>query len=373
MAGDYEIWLTTDYGVRLALLDDILWFSASRDTGKIGFFEGQFRKAFDTDLVHPDYMIQVWRAPTGERLSLWRPYFIRKWRFETSGSEEYLSVSGPCVNDLLRRRIVAAYAGSSQSDKSGYADDMMKAIVTEAMSNSAAPVPEAGTRAWPNLSVAVNLSAGPLLVESCSFDVLLTSSGGGILSDIAKAAREAGTEVFFDVVPNVVASNSISFQFRTYTGQPGMDVSNRVVFDKEMGNFADPYLEYDFLNEENYIYAGGRGVGDDRNVQQVYDAGRYGVSCWNRCEGFADARDQEAANGVREAGRAALERGRPKVRVGGAPIDTEGARFGRDWDFGYRVRARYREMEFVSIVKSIIIGVDEGGREIILTKLEREE
>jgi hypothetical protein len=72
MAGNYEIWLTNDHGVRLVSLDDILWFNASRVDNRIGFFEGGFKVNLDTDLVQPDFMVQLWRAPTGGRLSLWR-------------------------------------------------------------------------------------------------------------------------------------------------------------------------------------------------------------------------------------------------------------------------------------------------------------
>ena len=254
------------------------------------------------------------------------------------------------------------------------ADDMLKAIVTDSIADGTAPAPTAGTRVWSDLSIAGDLADGPTLEKGFAWKQLLTPAGGGIMGDIAKAAKEAGTEVFFAVVPKTVSATSITFEFRTSTGQPGMDVSDRVVFDQERGsNLNDPYLEYDYTKEQNYIYSAGQGDMDERNVQQVYDASRYNASAWNRCEGFADARNQAEDNEVREAGRAKLAEGRPVRRFGGVPVDTQGTRFGRDWDFGDKVRARYRGQEFDAIIRSVVLSMDDSGQETIRAKLEYED
>lgn len=366
----YEIWLTSDSGVRLAQLSTFQRLAASQVVNKPGWFSLRMLRSFDTNLILPDRMVQIWRAPRGGRLGLWRVYFLRKWTFETQGSDEILTLEGPDVLDLLRRRIVAAFAGSPQANKTAVADDMMKAIVTESISDAYAPTPTAGTRVWANLSIQADLSAGPTLTKSFSFDKLLNESGQGALGTLAQASREAGTEVFFDIVPSVVSSNSITFQFQTFTGQPGQDVSDRVVFDQQRGNMRNPRLTYDYTTEENYIYAAGQEQGAARNVQQVYDSARYGASVWNRCEGFADARNQAADNGVREAGRARLEEGRPKVTFTATPVDIEGTRFGRDWNFGDKVTARYRNVEFGTIIRAVTIAVDENGKEQIQAKLD---
>lgn len=372
MAGTYELWLTTDQGVRIQQLDTTGGFSAARTANKIAPLELTLPQTFDTNLLRPDRMVQVWRAPEGGRLGLWAAYFARRWRFETKGSDERFTLWGRCPNDLLRRRIVAYYAGESESAMNDQADDMLKALVTDSIADGTAPAPTAGTRVWGDLSVAGDLADGPTLEKGFAWKQLMTPSGGGIMSDIAKAAKEAGTEVFFGVVPETVSATSITFEFRTWTGQPGMDVSDRVDFDQERGNLNDPYLEYDYLTEVNYVYAGGQGDLDERSIQQVYDADRYNASQWNRCEGFADARNQAEDNEVREAGRAKLFEGRPVRRFGGVPVDTQGTRFGRDWDYGDKVRARYRGQEFDAIVRSVVLTVKDGS-ETIRAKLEYED
>jgi hypothetical protein len=354
----YELWLTDDKGSRITdkrkrtVLDNILWLSATRTVNGIGSFTLQLPPSFDTSLIKPDRMVQVWRAPEGGRLGLWRVYFVRRWRYETMGSSEHFTLYGPDVNDLLRRRIVVGFAGSTEAVKDDYADDMMKEFVTESMSDVVAPVPTSGTRI------------------DAPFKQLLTLSGGGVLGDIAKAADAEGTPVYFDIVPNTVTGDSINFIFRTYTGQPGMDMTARTVFDQERANLENPFLEYDYTDEVNYVYALGRGAEDNVRVQQPADSTRYSISQWNRCEGTAEAQQQDSDNAVREAGRMALTDGLPLRRAGGNPLDVEGTRFGVDWDQGWKVRERYRGVEFDAIIWTTTISVSRKGKESVRARME---
>lgn len=371
MPGIYEIWLTDDKGTRLAnsrgetLLTNFLYLQATCVVSNIGSFTLRLPINFDTSLAKIDNMIQVWRAPQASRLSLWRVYFIRRRTFSTQGAQEIIELGGSDVNDLLRRRIIAAYSGTTQSEKTDFADDMMKEIVTEALADGVAPAPDAGTRVWNDLTVQGDSSSGPTLTKSFQYERLLLPSGGGALTDIAKASREAGTEVFFDIVPNNISPIAIDFEFRTYTGQPGVDRTVAgVTFDQQKGNMGSPSLIEDYTEEVNYVYSGGQGEGLLRNVRQVYDANRYGVSQWNRCEGFADARDEGTNDGVDAVGNDALSLGRPIRRFSMTPLDIEGSIFGKDWDVGDKVRARYRNEEFDSLVRGATLTV-EGGRESI--------
>lgn len=362
----YELWLTDDKGKRIQSLDYSLGFTANRVDGVVGTLNISLPNTFDTDLLTaPDRMIQVWRQPQGGGLNLWQAYFVRKWRYETIGADERLRVWGREPKELLRRRIVASYSGAAQADKTDFADDMMKEIVTEMLSDAAAPVPTAGTRVWSDLSVQADVSAGPTLTKAFAWQKILR-----LIQSLQAASREAGTEVFFDIVPNNITSTTITFQFRTYVDQPGADRAD-IVFAQGFGNLKNPYLEFDYSEEENYIYGGGQGQGAGRDIQQVYDTDRYNTSQWNRCEVFAVATQQTAANGVREVARARLEAGRPRRRFGADAIDTAGTRFGVDWNFGDRVTARYRGYEFEAIVRAVTLSVAEES-ETIAARLEYE-
>lgn len=376
-----ELWLTDDAGRRIAdskgrtILKSFLSLSATRAVNEIGQFTLHLPPSFDESLLAPDRMVQVWRRPTGGRLGLWRVYFIRRWRLSEQGSQEAIEVSGPDSMDLLRRRVIAAFSGDGAYAVLGdskEADLMMYGLVGLSQVDGVEPTPDAGTREWADFSLANPTAFGPVISRTFELgDHLLTESGNGILPQIANAARTAGAEVFFDVVP-VLTGSGIGFRFETYVGQPGMDVSSSVTFAKEFGNLKDPSLEIDYTKEENYIYSGGQGEQAAREVQQVYDEARYGASKWNRCEGFASATSEPTPAGVYAFGAAKLAEGRPKIRFSAIPMDTRGTRFGVHWDFGYKVTARYRRYQNIHLIRAVSLSVDDKGREEIRTRLDFE-
>jgi len=382
MSGNYNLYLTTPTGTRigssrsepLATLNTVIEMAASRVVNRVGTLYVKLPVSFDVDLLKRDRMIQVHRAPRGGRMSLWRPYFIRRWRFSRTNQGDVVEVWGYCPNHLLTRRIVAYYAGQDGYSEytSEYADDIMKDLVTDAMSDPSGTYgPDiasgAGTRAWGDLSVQGDLSDGPALSVNVAWQRLLTMAGGGALAKVEAAAREEGTEVFFDVAVANYSELAISYEFRTYTGQPGSDLSsgnNRVLFSMPAGSLEAPSLEYDYSQEINYAYSGGRDIETNRNIQQVYDSDRYGASPWNRCEGFADARNQDTDNGVREEGRQLVDDHRGRVRFTADLMDTTATRFGRDWNWGDQVAVKYRNLEIDAIVRSVVLRLHDGNETV---------
>lgn len=362
----YELWYTSDTGRRLALLSTIEQATFLRVTNGVGRFSMILPASFDTKLLKRDRMIQVWRSPKGGRLSLFRVYLVRWWNFRRIDADMICEVRGPCLNDLLRRRYVINYTRTANAHMTDQADDMCKAVVDDHLvSDTSAPVTAAGSRVVAGLSVQGDLAAGPSLTESLAWRNVLDT-----LTDIAQASRAAGTEIFWDIVASDVSGDSISVEFRTKTGQPGQDQTSRVVFDEARGNLERASYTYDAATEVNYVYGGGQGQGTGRNIEQQYDATRYNASRWNRCEGFAYAAYSQAANAARDAARQKLAEGEPKVLFTGKAIDTEGTRFGKHWNWGDKVTARFLGQDYESIIRKVQLTLDADRHETIDARLE---
>jgi len=372
MAGSYEFWLTDDYGRRLAtangatLLDRILSGTFQRVANGAGRLSARFPASFDTKLLSPDYMLQVWRAPEGGRLALWRTYFLRRWRLARVGSELLIDLAGLDANDLLRRRIVANYAQTTGSEKRNYADGMMKAVVNDQMiADNSDPASAYGSRTVPGLSYQLDVGAGPLLSKAFAWQQV-----DQVVADLQRASWGAGTEVFWDVAEDTVTPTSISFQFRTRIDQPGADRTETAIFDEARGNLEAAELTYDWTEETNYIYCPGQGEDRFRYVAQAYDTARIAVSRYGRCEGIAYGSYSSSPEEAEAAAYEALMAGRPQRIFRGQASDTAGTVFGRDWNWGDRVTARFLGNEFEAIIRQVILSIDGSGKETIDARIE---
>lgn len=369
----YNIYLTDDYGAIIpralspgvATLNDVIRLEASREANRVGALYLVLPPTLDVTLLERDKGIQVWRAPSRGRMTLFRHYFIRRWRLTNQGGEEQIHIWGYDALHLLTRRIVAAYAGADDDSSftNEYSDDLLKELVSDAMSDALSPAPSAGTRAWSALSVAGDRSAGPQVTTGVTWKKLLTRSGGGALPKVVEMAAKLGTPLYFDVVPSVVTPTEISFRFVTAVNQPGRDLTtgkDSVIFSLERGNLANPSLDYDYRDEVNYVYAGGKGEEDQREIQQAYDDERYNISRWNRCEDFKDARNQSATNAVLEAAREEVERGQGQVSFKADLLSTPGSTLGRDWGWGDKVVVKYQRQEIESVITSVVLLASKG-------------
>lgn len=367
MAVRHEILMATDRGERFSVLTEISEFRYSRVVNGIGSFVLQMpADAIEERFLRPDYRVIFMRGVDERPQRVERWYFMRKftWATDTSGNEVVI-VEGPCLNDLLRRRIVAYAAGTAQADKTDYADDMMKEIIKQNMGGSSVMA-----RRWSNDGLAVegDLSHGPLLTKSFAWRNVLD-----VLGDLSEAARDAGTEVYFDLVPAIDATYDIVFA--TFTGQRGSDrravaSMNPAIFSLEYGNLDTPQMIQDYGYEVTYVYGGGQGEEEARTIEEMSDSERLNRSAFGRIEDWQDARNEDSDAGVQDAARSRLASGRPRVRFIGVLRDMPSSRYGVEWDFGDRVTVAYRGQQYDGMIRSVVIGVDNQAVETIDARVE---
>jgi len=360
----HEIWLSDANGTRLTLLESVISFAYARVVNGIGAFSITLPNTFSGGMIQTDGRVEFWRDGRLQTAGL-----IRKMNYaDDAKGLTTLVVGGVDMNDLLRRRIVAYAAGSVQASKSGHADDVLKAIVRENLGASAT-----ATRAWTGAGLTVQADVGlaPTMEKGFSWRNVFD-----VVKEIADSSATAGTPLYFDIVP-LVGLASTPFEFRTYITRRGLDHSatsaTPVVIGVEFGTLATPSRDEDHADERNYIYAGGQGEGAAREIVEVSDLARIGISPFGRCEDFADARNESTTAGVTEAANAALRDGRPHKTFGGNIVDSLSCRYGIEWDFGDTLTATYLGAQYTAMIKALTIAVDATGKETIAARLEATE
>jgi hypothetical protein len=367
---DYEVWLDDARGNRLQLLDDLLSFEWTRTANQIGWFILDLPADFDESLLQVDNLVEIWRAPEGGTLRLEFIGFIRNPDAEERGNTDVIRAAGPDQNDLIKRKIVAYKSTTAQTDKtSDPADDMLKAVVRENLGSLATDTDRDLTAL--GFTVAADLSAGPNVSKSMAYDKVLET-----LQEICKQSSQAGTELYFDIVPGFDSTGLVTFEFRTFTGQLGadrtLDSGAPLFFGREWGNLQNCKLEHLYSDEVNVVYAGGQGEGTARVLEERPDESRISLSVWNRREAFVDARSEKTTALVQAKGDEALNAGRPILRFGGDLVDSEDALYGRDWFHGDRVTCEYRGQQFDGMIKAIKVSVNADGNETIQARVEVE-
>jgi len=357
----WEIWLGDPQGFRVAQASNILSLDCARVINDIGAFALTLPGDFDPRYIIRDGIVEILRNP-GAGVARWVSVgFIRAITYaEDARGEDVIILEGPDQNDLLNRRIVAYAAGSAQAEKTDFADDMMKDIIRENMGSGAI-----AARDWSsyNFGVAADLGAAPSITKGFAWRNVLK-----VLRDISASSESAGTRLYFDLQPYMATTTQVGFSFITSTEQLGVDRTgaDQIIFSKEWGNLSDPELLFDYTREENYIYVGGQGEEAARDIVEVSDSPRIGMSIWNRREAFEDARHvtYSATAELEAVGNAALAAGKPQLRFRGKLLNTPQTRYGIDWEFGDKVVVSYRGFQYDTHIRAVSFHVDKNGEQI---------
>jgi len=370
--------LTDDRGVPLGSHDgwlrhyQIESITATRVLNDIGTLVMRVLPPFAPELLRRDNMVQLWHAPSGGALRLFRVYFIRRWLWELREGRLKLEIGGVDSNDLLRRRVIAAPTDIPRGEARGdTADNLMRARVHQETTEASSWVitVDYGSRTWSQFGVEADVGGAlGIGVRELSYKPLLEFGGGGVLQELIKAADDNGDKLYFDVAPEVIAGGSIRFVFRVYQDCLGTDrtVTGGLVFGPQFGNLLDGELEYDYTREINNLYYGPVGPRGKGQMKQEYDASAIDASVWNRCEGYGG--DISVAETMRE-----LERSKGRRRFVGRLVSTAQTVFGRDWDFGDRVRINFGADSFNALVRAVTWEVTNDGNLTVHARIDSED
>ncbi|MFW6184029.1 MAG: Gp37-like protein, partial [Chloroflexota bacterium] len=327
--------------------------------------------------VRPDWRLHIYRQPAGGTLSLEIVCFLRRFVWETDEQgRRQLVLQGKGPNDLLNRRIIDRYAETSGSAaESLEADRAMLQVFDYTLGALADFDHDNIARSWARDLVDAgvirrqnNITDGPIVDKKYAWKNALK-----VLQDLQAQARQKGNEVFFGIVP----VSPTMLEFRTWTGQPGVDRSvgsgtSPIVFSLAGGTLANPSLEYDYSNSRNFIFAGGQGIDDDRKISEAFDEERIGLSVFGRSEAFVQASRYSTSDGVAGVAEDEVARKRPAVILTGELPDTPLTPYGGPdgWNLGDRVTLSYQGFQFDTLVRSVHVRVNPQGRERIRGRIE---
>lgn len=362
MTTDYQVIVHHATGERIGLIERTVALEYARVVNEPGRFSLQLPIEFDA-LLAIDRRISIWRKlPGGE---FYRDFygFIRSI---THGSDQngddYTQIGGPGLADLLRRRIVAYETGTAQANKAEPADNMMKAIVRENLGSLAGARAISATY----FTVDADMGLGPAVANSCAYLNVMD-----VLVSVADMARQAGSDVYFDIVP----TSDGTMIFRTWTTQPGIDrrtsSGSPVLFSTDFYNIENPQLSEAWDDEANAIYGGGlSGLTAARYVSEQSDAARQAISVFGRTEYFANESISDSDAEVDDLTKAVLIARRPVQRFSASIVDSDRARYGRAWGFGDRVSATYRKRKFDCLIRAVSVSLSADGQESINASME---
>lgn len=309
-------------------------------------------------------IFEVWREKGGVlELQNETAYFLQNYEFwADSDGSEYIRLTCFDANWLLDTAVVIAYSTSAPADKTDIPDDMMKEIVSEQLGILA----DADRQ---KLTVAPELSAaGTSISKAFAYRNVLT-----VLQEICDAAKE-DNDIWlgFDVVRTAAGV----FEFRTYTGQRGVN-HNRYSGDprmvgKQYGNFSQATFGTYHANERNFVVVGGQGEGLARELVYRWNYNRWHASKWNRREYFKDSRNDRTTAALEAEGDAALEEFKPKQILTGTVHDTPGMLYNIHYGFGDILTAEAFGFYVDCHVQSVRVKVDQDGGEQIDVKLRGE-
>jgi hypothetical protein len=372
MSVQYQIIIKDPNATTLAVAQTDFNLDYYRRINEVGVALIQLPISFDPYILI-DGQIEIYRQVDSGPLYLEGEtrWFVRKptRKFEDNG-QEYIEVYTEDANTLLQRRITAYYAGSSQVLKLAVAaDDLIKTIVRDNMGSSAADYLGANTDRQLSttlFAIQANLTQGAAVSKDFAWRPMLQ-----VLQEIAQTSTQAGTYIAFDVVAIVAGT----FELRTYLGQRGVDHrwpggSNSVILDPQLGNLTNIVQADDYTQGISFMYCGGQGQDSDRIVQTATNSTIAGLSPYGRFEDFQDARQSTTAAGVLAEAKANLWAMRPKITFEAQLVQTPGAQYGVQYNFGDIVTARYRNRQFDCRIESVHVTKQGANAETVDAKIQ---
>jgi hypothetical protein len=344
------------FGTMLTSMADYVRLEYIRSEGKVGWLQLDLDpSAVDERIWRLDNRIEPWRQVGANTpyLDGETVFFVRQWgwKIDQAGREVY-RIKAYDPNFILSGRIDAYPSGNDAARIiATKADNAIKDVISD---NLGATSTDTARNMASFMTIAGDLGLGPNIDKEFSHRVILD-----VLQEICENSKQAGTYLTWDIV----YTSPTMLEFRTYTGQRGLDHGSTsgqpVIVSRNARNLEEPEAYEDHSNEYTYIYAGGQGVGVSRVEKTAASNNQY-LSPFNRRELWIDARQSSLDDSVTAEAKAGLSANAYKQVFAGRIIDTDGCQYGVHYRFGDIVWAEYRGKGYSAHISTIHVTMEEG-------------
>lgn len=297
--------------------------------GGIGYLTLRRNNQYGVGIFPLDARLGAWRvfnpgAPA--RLDNDAIHLVRDYLYtpHTNGVTAYHA------NELFERRISAYAAGSSYTNKTGDADDLIKAYWNQNAGSAFVGADRDGSDTQVDVSslvsVQANLGLGPSLSDQSTRRRL-----DRIIQELSQAAATAGTYVVAEIVAS--GQQKRSLEVRTYVNQRGQD-RRALILSEAQGNLENVSVRTSHRNEATVVICGGGGLGATRAIAVAEDLVRMAASPLNRRELLIEQQDTTDLAILQDKADAALRANAPTVVITGNLVDTASATRGIHYNIG---------------------------------------
>lgn len=377
----YQIRVRDTSGILVAQVDDYETINIEHIVNSGGYAAIYLpQDSINADVFGLDYLVEIWRSVQDEGIDWYMEYIglhrTSVWQTFETGKSLYSEYSeGLC--DLLKRRIIAYYSGTSYTDKNDFSETVMKEFVQENAGSSATSPPRISDGVISNLVVAVSGGAGANWSGAKAWRNL---------HDVLKEIAET-TNFYFDVElltqPGV---SPVGFLFQTYEGlrgtdrrETGLDPSTGlnaagnapIVFALEYGNIKTVVYSENRGDEVTAVYALGQGEGDARMVGYQEDATAIADSRWNKRETSRNSNSEKFYDDVVNTAKNILQERRKIIDFNFSVIQIPGYLYGKDYTWGDIVTGKYLNFRRdLMIERSQLVVNSDSGETITITMKE---
>lgn len=302
----------------------------------------------------PESILEIWRR--GQRGVAWRAggtHWLLTRRDLVLAADGHWTISATFTDllDLLRRWLVAYPAGSAQSAKTGAAETVIKAFVTDELITRSAAL---GVNLGNYITIEGDAGRGQTVnVEGSWQDV------ASVCSNVAQSSAQLGTYVAYDFE----VLGMLSYLFRVYTGQRGTDRSPTAPLPLqiivESGAVAAATYTMDYSGSATYVWAGGQKTGGAQVYATASDASRESYGPFAHREMYGSAQNTVDSAVLTSQAKDLLREYRPagdftvQALVLGAGLE-----FGVNVKLGDLVSVRYGPLDFLAALEGISVTVD---------------